>query len=344
MTFLYPSALWLLLLLPLVYVVYRWSAARHHQLLNTFLEQRHWKNLVHGVSWRRYWLKFSLLLMGVGFAILALARPSWGQREQILVERGLDIVIALDVSRSMQAEDVSPNRFENAKSRIRELMAAIPGHRIGLMPFAGDAYLVAPITSDYNFVRKQLESLNTRSSIRTPGSNFVRVVDVARFAFTQGAVGKKVLIFVSDGEDHSQELDRVVQNAQQEGILIFSLGIGTEEGIQLPFPSIDPQTGTSTAITSKLNTSALQKMADATGGSAYVAPAGAQLDVRPLALELEQLSLDANERNEATRLIREDRFQIPLLIAFLLLVIETIISSSARQKSATLKREVLQTP
>lgn len=329
MTFLSASYLWLILLLfPLAGFVYLAAKLKLKQL-RLFLEEKHWAALVKGRSTERYWLKAWLFLGAIFFLILALARPSWGQREQIIIDRGLDVIIAIDTSRSMLAEDVKPNRFEHAKSRIRQLLASIPGHRVGLLPFAGDAYIFCPMTSDYEYVRQQLEFLNTRT-IRTPGTNFERALSVANNAFTQGSVGKKILIFITDGEDHSEGFTAALDQAEKSGIIIYALGLGSTDGSKLPVATSNPQSTSTEEVISKLNPELLKRMATQTNGSAYIASEGSMLDVTPLALELQSMATNSTEQNQSKRLIREERFQFPLAIAFLILVIESMLSSSPR--------------
>lgn len=324
MKFLSAHYLWLVfLLIPLGFFVL-YCARKKEQSLRAFVASNHWPQLVKGLSTSRYWLKSSLFLVACFFMIVALARPSWGQREQVYIDRGLDIMVAFDVSRSMLATDVQPNRLEHAKSRVRELMSQLPGQRIGLMPFAGDAFILSPMTSDYGFMRERLDRLSP-SIILTPGTNFAQALNTARFAFNQGSVGKKILIFITDGEDHSTEFKDALAKAESDGIIIYALGLGSTTGSLLP----EKGPNSKEEILSKLNPEILKEMASSTGGSAYIAREGSILDINPLALEIKTLATNSKQKNETTLSIREERFQFPLSIAFLILLIETMLSPSS---------------
>ncbi len=337
--FLSPKILWLLLVLIPLALIIVYTAKRKQLVLKKFMAERHWPQLVKGLSTTRFWVKSTLFVTACFFLILALARPTWGEREQVYIDRGLDILVAFDVSTSMLAEDVQPNRLEHAKSRIRELISQIPGHRIGLMPFSGDAFIISPMTSDYNFMRERLDVISTKS-IRTPGTNFANALDVARFAFQQGSVGKKVLILITDGEDHSQEFLDSLEKAKEEGIIIYALGIGSTEGAELPFQSLNSAGGNREReqVISKLNPESLRKLAQDTGGSAYISTIGTTLNINPLAAQLNSLATNSKQQNETKLLIREDRFQFPLIIAFLVLILEMLLSNSPKTIPALLSR------
>lgn len=328
MRFLNPSLLFILLLLIPMGALIWYSIRLRGKKIAQFVHPKHWPELVPGYSKQRLMIKGALLLTALFFIVLTVARPSWGQREQLVVDRGLDVMIALDVSNSMMAEDVSPNRLEHAKSRLRELLNAIPGNRVGLMPFAGDAFVISPMTSDYSFVQERLNTLQP-GAINTPGTNFSRALDVAEFAFEQGSVGTKVLIFVTDGENHGSDLDAAIARAKEDEIRIYSIGIGDSNGAPMEIRGnkiIDPRTGEE-AI-SKLDSATLKKMADETGGEAYIASAGSRVDISPLISDVQYLESIVGSESSAKRLIPEERFQFPLFIALLLIMIESLISSS----------------
>lgn len=328
MSFLEPVVLFILPIVIIVSIVLAILTGRGSGKLEQLISKKRWNDLVKGYSPKRRVLKVVLASLAACFLVLAVARPSWGSREQMVVDRGLDILIALDVSRSMLAEDASPNRLEHAKSQIRQFLNSVPGNRVGLMPFAGDAYVQIPITSDYEFLIRKLDSLNV-DSIRTPGTNFTRALEVANLAFEQGAIGTKILVFITDGENHAEGLQEKIQAAKNSETRIYAIGLGSEEGSNIVVNNTTlTESGTGEPITTRLDTATLKMMADETGGGAYVSQSGSRIDIQPLIRDIQYLESIIGAEKSATRYIPEERFQLPLAIALFFLLLEGLISST----------------
>jgi len=326
MRFLDPFYLLFLLILIPSSILLVFNILRGNKSLYKFVHPSRWKDLLIGYSVNRLIIKLAISTVVAFFLILTMARPSWGNREQMVVDRGLDILIAMDVSRSMLAEDVSPNRLEHAKSQVRQFLAAVPGNRVGLMPFAGDAYVQIPITSDYEFLLQKLNALRT-DTIQTPGTNMTKALEAAQLAFDQGAIGTKILLFITDGENHTEGLDEAIAQAAQTEITIYSIGLGSTAGSEIRINGNtlrDPETGD--AVVSKLGIDTLKKMSEETGGEAYISKSGSRIDISPLIKDIQYLESIIGAEKSATRYIPEERFQFPLAIALIFLLLETLIA------------------
>jgi Ca-activated chloride channel family protein len=312
--------------------------SRKRRRLARFVEVQNWPLLNSEISagWRsvRGWL----VLAALSFGILAAARPAWGTRERLVTESGIDLIVALDVSQSMLAVDrpqqdgqydAGATRLAAAKSRLRQVAASLGGHRVALVPFAGDAFLQCPLTTDKGIF---LDVLNASApdSVGLVGTDIGRAIAVAREAFAGGGTGSRVLLLVTDGEDHGGGAVEQARAAAREGVRIYALGIGSEKGgpIILPDGRIknDAQ---GFPIVSRLDTQMLEQLASETGGTAYVSESGAGLDVRPLIAQLD--ALERGEYSEETRVVREERFQIPLALAVMCLLAEGFISDRKRR-------------
>lgn len=321
MTFQHPHMLWLLVaLVPLAWL---WNAVRRRRerRLAAFVERGTWPLLNAVVSTRARWWRTVLVFGAVALSIVAAARPQWGARERVVQERGIDIIVAIDVSQSMLATDIEPNRLEQSKRRFRELLTRFPGNRIGVMPFAGEAFLQVPLTSDYGLALKVLDSVDTRT-IGTQGTNIADAIARARRAFREGGMGTPVLLLITDGEGHEGDVLEEARLAAAEGVRIFSLGIGTPQGSAIRLADnrlLEDSEGHK--VLSRLDAETLRRIAEITGGQSFVARPGDEIDIAPLVAQLGRLER-AQFGEESRRLVREERFQIPLALALMLLFVE----------------------
>ncbi|MCH2463540.1 MAG: VWA domain-containing protein, partial [Gemmatimonadetes bacterium] len=174
-----------------------------------------------------------LMLLVVAFLVLALARPQFGTRVETVTSEGQDVMVALDVSRSMLAEDVNPNRLERARLEIMRIVQRLDGDRIGLVAFAGNAFVQSPLTVDYGAAALFLNSMNT-DLIPLQGTNLGEALTVALDAFEEGTSDYRVLIVVTDGEDHEGEIDQALERARDAGVLIHTVCIGSLDALKIP--------------------------------------------------------------------------------------------------------------
>lgn len=273
-------------------------------------------------------IKETMLVIAIIALIGALARPQLGYEWRETRSRGIDILFALDVSRSMLAEDVSPNRLARAKLAIEDFVSRLEGDRIGLIAFAGDAFLQCPLTLDYNAFFQSLESMST-DTISRGGSDIAAAIDVADAAFGKGDNFKN-LILVSDGEDLGAEGIIRARQAAGDGVRIFTVGIGTAEGSPIPIRNSRGQVEyvrdeMGKIVESALDEATLQTIAEVTGG--FYVPLGRGgygLD------EIYEQGLSDIPREELSSQLQKidlERFQWPLAIAILLLAIEPLLGT-----------------
>ena len=262
---------WLLLLLPLLAAAFgfylRWRKAKTRALGTPRLI----KTLIRGHIPGRRISKFVLSMTALFLGILGLANLQMGNEAEKVQRKGVDIVFALDVSKSMLAEDVSPNRLARAKLLVQSVLDKMNDNRVGLVLFAGSAYQQSPLTIDYGSF-KMLLSNASPEMVPSQGTVLGDAISTAQKIFTTKEKKYKTIVLISDGEDHDEEALRRTEKAKDEGIIIHTVGIGSAAGA----PIIDPATGqnkvdeTGATIISKLNEQELKDIAKAAGGSYHL--------------------------------------------------------------------------
>ncbi|MCM8832243.1 MAG: VWA domain-containing protein [Candidatus Omnitrophica bacterium] len=304
-----------------------WVDLKKKKLLNQFAQKNLLIELTKTFDIRKYRIKQILLILGIFFIIVSLLRPQWGFKWQRLQKKGLDILIAVDVSKSMLAQDIKPSRLERTKLALADFIKILKGDRVGLIAFAGDAFLLCPLTCDYNGFLLSAGALDV-DIIPKGGTSIFSAIKEAVKGFEVGEK-YKVLIIITDGEDHSGALEEAIKLAKKEGIKIFCIGVGTKEGELIPIKDKDGnrtflKDNNGLVVKSSLNEENLKKLAFATDGSYIHATA------KEFGLELlykEKLS-KLEKKDTETKISKQyyERFQIPLLIAFFLLSIEFLIN------------------
>jgi Ca-activated chloride channel family protein len=279
--------------------------------------------------------KMTLLVVGMVFLILALLRPQFGQKTRPMQRQGQDIIFALDISKSMLAEDFSPNRLEKAKQEIKGFMRLLEGDRVGLVVFAGEAQMVCPLTLDYGAAELFLEEVDT-NWLPTPGTNLRDAIEVAAKGFVTEQKEHKNLVLITDGEDHEGDAIEAAEAAEQEGVTIYAIGIGKPEGV--PIPVIDER-GEKTLkrdkdgeiVTTQLDPETLQRVAANTGGKWHHATGG-QLELAEIYSEIKEQ--EDKEITSSVTTIYEERFQIPLFIALAIFALEPCLSDRRKKRRA----------
>ncbi len=279
MRFEHPELLWfLLLVLPALTGFFWWSWRKRRSLIAQFVQSRLLAHLTVGVSTRRQKLRMALVVAAVGLLLVVLARPQWGFHWEEARQRGLDIVIAIDTSRSMLAEDLAPNRLARAKLAALDLMKASRTDRIGLVAFAGSAFLQCPLSFDDEAFRQSVNALDV-SIIPQGGTALAEAIECARAAFREKSDNHKVLVLFSDGEDHDGRALDAARAAAKDGLRIFTVGVGTANGELLRVADdkgrqdyIRDDQGN--VVKSRLNEKLLQQLAQETHGF-YMLLAGA---------------------------------------------------------------------
>jgi Ca-activated chloride channel family protein len=334
MRFEHKYILWLLLVIPPALAVFFWWALRSRQkLLAQFIHARLLSVLTVGVSPTRQKIRFALVILAVAFLIITIARPQRGFDLEEVEQRGLDIVVAVDTSKSMLATDIAPNRLERAKLAALELMQCAGTDRMGLVAFAGDAFLECPLTIDNTAFQQSVQALDV-NSIPQGGTALAAAINTALTAFKEKN-HYKVLVLLTDGEDNDSETGALeaAQNAAKAGLKIFTIGIGTAAGDLM---RVTDENGNSdyvrdeqgNVVKSHLNEALLQQIAGATGGG-YLPLRGA--DTMDTLHERGLAPLPKSEGKE--KLVRRyhEQFHWPLAAAILLLLTEMFLPERKRE-------------
>ena len=321
-----------MLLIPLLTGFFIYAYRKKGRTLRRFAQVEMLKRMTDGISRGRQVFKSCLLLLVAFFAVLALARPQFGTKMELMRRKGLDVVVAVDVSLSMYAEDIKPNRMARSKQEIGKFVDRLTGDRVALVAFEGEAFLQCPLTMDYGAFKIFLDVLDP-SLIQTPGTDIASAIETSLKAFDPKDRKYRVIVLMTDGEDHSGRVDKMVEEAARQGVTIYTVGIGLPQGV--PIPLKDEQGNVTykkdqegNIVTTKLDEELLQKIALATNGKYYHAEPGH--------FELEEVLKEINKMEkrelESERMSQyEDRFQIPLGIALFLLIAEMLISDRKRR-------------
>ncbi len=270
MTFGAPEWLWGLLLIPLLIALFMRAEHRGLQRLQQFVSARLLPQLAGTVNRRRRIIRFGLLLLGLALAIGSLAQPRWGYTFEDVKRKGLDLLVAVDTSRSMLSNDVQPNRLDRVKLAIQDLIDELQGDRVGLIAFAGRAFLQAPLTIDYDAVIEAVNDLDTKT-IPEGGTNISSAITLATQSFGKSAMGNRALIIFTDGEELSGDAVKTAKTAADAGVRIFTIGVGTPQGSLIPVTSDNGETSfvkdsAGQVVKSKLDDKRLREVAEATGG------------------------------------------------------------------------------
>jgi Ca-activated chloride channel family protein len=284
-------------------------------------------SMAQGASTFRKALRMAMVALAVIACMLALARPQWGFIWEETKKSGIDLLIAMDVSKSMLATDVKPDRLERSKFAVKDLVKKLGGDRIGLIAFAGTAFLQCPLTIDYNGFLLSLDDLTT-ATIPRPGTSITAAIREAMDVFKGPEKKYKVLMIITDGEDFEGDALKAAKQASEMGIKIYCVGVGTTEGDLIPAVGANGERGylgdrSGQAVKTRLNEDILQKIALSTGGS-YVRATQSEFGLVLLydksISKLEKKDIDAKMRRHY-----QDRFQCFLAIAIILLFLEPLI-------------------
>ena len=336
MTFANPHMLWLLLAIPPSLLAFFWWSARARQrLLTQFIQARLLPTLTDGISVTRQKIRVACLVAAVVCLILALARPQWGFDWEEIKQRGLDIVVAIDTSKSMLAEDIAPNRLARAKLAALELMQRAKSDRLGLVAFAGSAFLQCPLTIDDAAFRQSVDALDVKI-IPQGGTALAEAIQPALTAYKEGD-NYKILVLLTDGEDHDSGALEAAEKAAQEGLRIFTIGIGTAEGELLRFK--EPQGGSDyvrdeqgNVVKSHLNEKLLQQIAGATEGGFYLPLRGAKAIDTLYDEGLAKLPKSQHQEKFVRRY--HERYHWFLAVAIVLLLAEMLFPERKREPRA----------
>ncbi|GLI35701.1 vWA domain-containing protein [Desulforhabdus amnigena] len=330
-----PEMLYLLWLLPFLAGIYLYRFHKKDEALKKFAEIPLLKHINAAVSRGRQWGKGVLVLFAVLFIVASLTRPQWNPRPEKIERKGRDVAILLDVSKSMLAEDLKPNRLERSKLAIQDLLDRLQGDRVALIAFAGNAAVKCPLTQDYGFFRLMLNDIGVESIERGGthiGDALRKTLDEV---FSDRLKRFKDVILITDGEDHDSFPVEAAKEAGERGIRIIAIGLGDEkEGQRIPILN---EKGERTflryhgqEVWTKLDAETLRKMVDATPGGRYLNVATGTFDLGSI---YEKLVAGAEKTQLESVTIKryEEKFQIFLAVALVLLFLEPWISERRRE-------------
>ena len=329
------------LLLPALLALEWWAAARRRRALDRFGERGRIDRLTAAVSRRGRLTRSVLVLVAVVLLVTALARPQFGDRVETVRREGRDLMVALDLSASMKAEDVAPNRLAAAKLAVGRLIDRLEGDRIGLVAFAGEAFVQSPLTLDYAAAAMFLGAMEP-DLVPVPGTDLGQAIEVALEGFGEAGERSRRLVVITDGEDHEGALDAAVERAVDEGVQVYTVGMGSTEGVPIPsFDEVGAPNGFlrdagGSVVTTRLDDVTLQQVAERTGGAYYHAAAGSGAAFERLVGELTGGEGEEIESREVT--LYEEQYQIFLGLAVALLLVEALIPERRRVADAWVGR------
>ena len=317
-----PTYLWLLWLLPLLGGIYLILFLRRRKKMKLFGDAEIISTLMPDVSPLRPHVKFVLMLMALALMILILARPQMGTKVTNEKRNGIETIICLDVSNSMMAEDVSPSRLDKSKMLVENLVEHFTNDKIGLILFAGDAFVQLPITSDYVSAKMFLQTADP-SFIAVQGTDIAQALRVAMNSFTQQEKIGRAIIVITDGEDHEGGALEAAKEARKKGINVFILGVGDPKGAPIPLGNGDYMTDAAgQTVMTALNEDMCRQVAQA-GSGTYIHVDNTSDAQEKLNDELARLQ--KAETNSVIYSEYDEQFQAFAIIAILLLIIEAFI-------------------
>lgn len=272
--------LYLLLLIPLFFIVKAVAMSLRRKRLSRFVSKEMAKELIPSFSVRKSWLKTVLFSIGFMFFVVGLARPQIGAKLTEKQTRGAEIMICLDVSNSMLAQDYSPCRLERAKLALSSLVDKLRDDRIGLIVFAGTSFVQLPVTTDYVSAKNFLSSIDT-GSIPIQGTAIGEAILTATKSFSAQSEKSRVIVIISDGENFEDDAVAAAKEAAKMGIKIYTIGVGTPQGQPIPINGTLLEDKSGNIVVTKLNEDNLKQIA-AAGGGAYVHASNEEFGLNPI--------------------------------------------------------------
>lgn len=288
--FAHPALLYLLVFIPLLIVFYAVMRTRKKKAIAEFGNPELLAPLMPLLSFRRGAWKFVLMLLALLFVIVGAAGPQFGSKLQQVKKKGIELMIVLDVSNSMMAQDIKPSRLEKAKLAISRMIEKLSDDKVGMIVFAGDAYVQLPITTDYSSARLFLSGINT-DIVPVQGTAIGAAIDAAVRSFTPETETSKAIIVITDGENHQDDAVAAAKAARAKGIYVYTIGMGLEQGAPIPqkgSPGQFMKDGSGNVIVSKLDEATLREVAKA-GEGLYVRASNTDVGLNTLLDEINQL-------------------------------------------------------
>lgn len=327
-----PDHLYAAIILPILVLLFIMALLARKRALSRFGEHSLMAQLMPKMSRYKHQVKFVFIILALTFLVVGWANPQWGARKEKVKRKSVDVFIALDISRSMMARDVPPNRMERAKKFAQNLVDKLKGDRVGVIVFAGNAYLQTPLTTDYGAAQMLLKTASPEQA-PSQGTAISDAIELAENVFGEDNKAHKALVVITDGENHDKETLERARVANQNGLMIFSVGVGTTEGDFVPVNYGGRQeyirdSKTGEPVRSQLNEAMLQDLANAGNGSYFNIRAGDGIinSLRDRINQLEKREFETRAFDEY-----ESYFQYFLAATLLLLIMEFFISYRKNQ-------------
>jgi Ca-activated chloride channel family protein len=332
-----PDFLYLLLLLPVMVFLWILNFLRKKKALQRLGDPILISKLMPELSWIRPALKFFFFIIAFTSVVIILSRPQFGSKLEEVKKEGVEVIIALDVSNSMLAEDIQPNRLTRAKQALTRLIDNLDNDKIGLIVFAGDAYTQIPITTDYISAKMFLSAINP-NMVPKQGTAIGSAINLGMRSFSPGEGKSKAMIIITDGENHEDDPVSAASEASKAGIIIHTIGIGSSEGVPVPLTVngkkdyLKDEDGNT--VISKLDEDILKKIAVATGGN-YVRANNTNIGLDEIFSEIKKMKKQDMESKMYTEY--NDQFQIFAVVALFFLFLEFIIMERKNRKLSNIK-------
>ncbi len=328
--------------IPVLIAAFWYAGRRRKEAVNNFADSALQKVILPTYSKAKNRIKLTLIISAFTFLIIAAANPQIGTRVQEVKQAGIDVYIALDVSLSMMAEDIKPNRLERAKFQISNLINKLKGDRIGLIVFSGAAYVQFPLTTDYSAANLFLSAVDV-SSVPQPGTAIADAINLSVKSFDLKSATKKAIVIITDGEDHEGDLNKAIENAVSYKIKIYTIGLGSPDGVLIPiYNSAGNRIGfkkdrNGNPVLTKLDEATLKNIAEKANGKYYLG-SNNQNELDDIYKDL--ASIEKTEFGVRKVTDYEDRFYYFLAPAILLLLIEFFMTNKTSKLFAGLTKKL----
>ncbi|MDE2998055.1 MAG: VWA domain-containing protein [Gemmatimonadota bacterium] len=327
------QAFWFLLAVPAAILLFAVAFRKRRRALARFGRPELMRKLTAATSWNRQRVKASLTVVGLVFLVLALAQPRYGMRLELLHRKGVDVIVALDTSLSMLAQDIRPNRLTRARFEIESLIDRLEGDRIGLVAFAGRSFTLCPLTLDYGAAKLFLDSIDTDIS-PVKGTAIAEAIRASTRAFGSEERKYKVMVLITDGEDHADDPAEAAKEAAEAGVRIFAVGVGTPGGELIPVERNGRteflKDGRGNYVKSRLDEASLQRVADMTDG-VYIRSRTGGVGLDRVYDEISQMEKKELGSRKYTQY--KHRFQWPLAVAVACFACEAMLSDRRRVRA-----------
>ena len=322
--FAHPGLLYLLIVIPLLIVFFVMMARKKKKAIAEFGNPELLEPLMPLLSFRRGAWKFVMLMLALVFVIIGVAGPQFGSKLQQVKKKGVELMIALDVSNSMMAQDIKPSRLEKAKLAIARMVEKLSNDKVGLIVFAGDAYVQLPITTDYSSAKLFLSNIST-DVVPIQGTAIGSAIDLAAKSFTPETETSKAIIVITDGETHQDDAVAAAKRAREKGITVHTIGMGLEQGAPIPekgHPGQFMKDGSGNIVVSKLDEKTLKEIAKS-GEGLYVRASNTEVGLTQLLDEVNRMEKTLLEERIYTDYA--EKYQYFLLVGLFFIFVEFMI-------------------